>query len=114
MIIRKLKQGVRLKGLSTEMLFADSVVERAYEESGATELVITSGVDGTHSANSLHYKGCAIDYRRWSLREYDSDGELLYDNAPEVSAKIKSRLRGQFDVVLEKTHLHVEFDPKEA
>jgi hypothetical protein len=104
MLIRKLKQGVRLKGLKPEMFFADSVVERAYEEAGATELVITSGVDGKHGENSLHYKGLALDYRRWSLG----------DDAPEVVAKIKNRLKDQFDVVLEKTHLHVEFDPKEA
>ena len=111
MLIRKLKKGVKLKGLTPEMLIADSVVERAYEEAGSAELIITSGVDGVHGPDSLHYKGYALDYRRWSLQKHNAEGALLYDNAPEVSAKIKSRLRDQFDVVLEKTHLHVEFDP---
>src|SRR3990167_4959927 len=34
-----------------------------------TELVITSGKDGKHGDNSLHYQGKAVDLRIWNVLE---------------------------------------------
>lgn len=119
-MIRKIKAGVSLRGLAPEMLIADAVVAAVYQELGADELVITSVGDGTHGDHSLHTRDplriLAIDYRRWTLRRLgaaDMDPRVVatIDDAPEAARLIQHRLRDQFDVVLEDTHLHVEFDP---
>jgi hypothetical protein len=124
-VIRKLKAGVSLAGLAPEMLIADAVVAAVFEELGALELVITSVGDGQHGARSLHtidpVRIKAIDYRRWTL-QITVEGEdtpagrtlTIDDRAPEAARRIAHRLRDQFDVILEATHLHVEFDPPPA
>jgi len=66
------------------------------------EIVITAIFDGTHMSGSKHYTGNAFDMRRnhYTPKELDT----LLEN-----------LRGSlldFDVVLEATHIHVEYDPK--
>ncbi len=110
MIRRALKAGVRLRGLAPEMLIADAVVAAVYAELGAVECMITSGSDGDHAAGSLHHAGLALDYRRWSLRR-DGGGDVERDDAREAVTRLRERLPG-FDVVLESTHIHVEYDPK--
>jgi len=57
-----LKPDVRIFGLRPEIVLAILVAERAYAEIGC-ELMLTSGVEGTHSAGSLHYAGSAADFR---------------------------------------------------
>ena len=99
-----LKAGVRLAGLQPQMVLAAMVVNEIY---GDTECVITSANDSKHSAASLHYKGCALDFR---THNYTNDKVYLRD-------KIKAALGQDFDVVLEAVgtpneHLHVEYDPK--
>jgi hypothetical protein len=94
------------------MLFADAVVAAVYEGLGAEELVITEITGGKHGVGSRHFVGLAIDYRRWTLRLRTHPDLDEVDHAPEAVRLIAHRLRGQFDVVLEKTHIHVEFDPK--
>jgi len=64
---------------------------------------ITSGVEGKHGQNSLHYKGQALDL---GTRDYQEQLKVTIRN------ELREALGGQFDVVLEATHLHVEFDPK--
>ena len=64
-----------------------------------TELVITSGKDGIHGTESLHYEGKAVDLRTWSVLE-------------TLVKQLKARLGPKYDVVLEKDHIHVELDPK--
>ena len=76
--------------------------EEIWEDHGET-LVVTCGLDGTHSAGSLHYYGLALDFRT----NYFSD-----QTKKEVARKLQEFLGDDFDVVLESTHLHVEFDSK--
>jgi len=66
--------------------------------------IITSGRDGRHGPHSHHYRGRALDFRTRHL----SEAEKL-----KISSEIRARLEPEFDVVLEKTHLHVEFDPQQ-
>ncbi len=65
---------------------------------------MTSGAGGKHSVGSLHYVGHAADY---GLRDIPEPAirELLQRD-------IKTALGPDFDVVLEPTHIHVEFQPK--
>lgn len=65
---------------------------------------ITSGIDGSHSTTSLHYQLCALDVRTRTFR-------TLADKRAFAQA-MRDELGTDYDVVLERTHLHVEFDPK--
>jgi hypothetical protein len=97
-----LKEGVVIGGIRPELLFALNVCDAVYNAHGQ-ELVITAIKDGKHSATSLHYSGCAADLR------------TRYFNANEakvVAQEIRDRLGVDYDVILEKDHIHLEYQPK--
>ena len=101
-----LKTGARVTGLRIEALFAVMVAQSVFAEAGC-DCIITSGTDGKHSRGSEHYKGDAVDFRTRHLPG-GSEGET----ARLVFQKIAAALGDEYDVVLESTHIHVEFDPK--
>lgn len=99
----QIKEGANLQGLHfmtrPMMVQADEVWKNHGQE-----LVVTSGLEGTHSAGSLHYCGRALDFRTrfWEREEQE-----------EVYKELRARLSTKaFDVILHKTHIHVEYDPK--
>lgn len=96
----KLKKGVRLHGLRPELLLAIIIAEGIYENANES-LVITSVIDGKHMRASIHYVGGAVDFR------------LPTSNEDRMRQRIAADVGGDFDVVLEKTHLHIEWQPKE-
>jgi hypothetical protein len=96
------KKDASLKGIDEIMILMMPKIEKLYEAIGK-EFVITSGTDGTHSIGSLHYKGLAVDIRLPYLTPNA--------NKPFVEM-IKLVLNIDFDVVLEKDHIHIEYDPK--
>ena len=98
----RFKRGVRIFGIRPELLAGMMVVDACYIAKNL-ELTITSVTDGRHGKNSLHYSGCAFDCRIWDI-------EQPYLN--ELVKDIKDSLTNEFDVVLEKTHIHVEFQPE--
>lgn len=98
----RLKPGVLLAHLTPQMVLAAVVVNQVYHERGLL-CTITSGSDGTHSANSLHYSGNALDFRT---------RDVIHSDRAILAAEIKARLGENYDVVLESDHLHVEHDPK--
>ena len=64
------------------------------------EVTITSGNDGEHMKNSLHYKNAAIDIRTFDMR------------IPGYTAnRLKANLGDNFDVIDEGNHIHIEYDP---
>ena len=67
------------------------------------EIVVTSLLDGVHSKNSLHYVGNAFDMRIWIYTQ---------KQIAEIDKRLKKELGKDYDVVLEKDHFHVEYDPK--
>ncbi len=102
-----LKEGVRLTNLVPQMCIALQVAEGLYAKCGA-DCVVTSANDSSHSINSWHYKGRAIDLRTKNLSTEDSH---LILNA------LKQNLELDFDVILEaegtdNEHIHIEYDPK--
>jgi len=99
----KAKEGVTFFGVRPEMVMAARIIESAYAHFGY-DTVVTSCTDGQHSYGSLHYQGAAMDFR---TRHVDSRSEL-----EEITTKVRQALGSEFDVVLEDTHLHVEFQPK--
>ncbi len=97
-----LKDGVVISGIRTELLFALNVCDGVYSTYGE-ELVITSLNDGKHSDTSLHYSCSGADLR------------TRYFTVPEtklVAEDIRSRLGIDFDVVVEKDHIHLEYQPR--
>lgn len=104
----KLKQGsersrVRVEGIQPEIVLALLPIQSVFGAYGQ-DLVITSALDGRHSPSSLHYEGRAVDLRTWNLSA---------DALERVAREIREALGPDFDVVIEPTHLHVEFDPKD-
>jgi len=77
----------------------DSVHQRVV----GREMIITSANDGKHGRNSLHYKDRAIDIRT---------RDLPHEKITALAAALQMELGDDWDVVVEKTHIHVEFDPK--
>ncbi len=98
----KCKPGVRLFGLRPEMVVAILAAKTVYDNHNH-EFVITSAVDSRHSPTSLHYVGAAIDIRTRHIPAHARQG---------VSAEIAIALSHEFDVVLERDHIHIEFQPK--
>lgn len=95
----KIKDGVSIRGLQPQMVLAAVIAEpilNKYDQ----ECVITSGTDGTHSKGSRHYVGLAIDVRTWTL-----------SNKQQCVKDLQDALSGEFDVVLESDHIHIEYDP---
>lgn len=94
----------RILGIRVEIIFALNVAQRVYDELGY-ELVITSGTEpeANHKPGSLHYSGAAVDLRTRHMAEADKK---------RAADLLRARLGAEFDVVLEQTHIHIEFQPK--
>ena len=96
----RLKTGVRVFGLRSEIILALMIAEGIWQKYSA-ELVITGGIEGKHSRGSIHYSGGAVDLRTREL----SDAKMATD-------ELRSALGDDYDVILESDHCHVEFQPK--
>lgn len=98
-----LKPGVKTRGLQPEMLLGLVIIDGVWTRMAIGPVVVTSITDGKHGENSLHYKGQAVDIR---IRDY------LTETLGAVVNMCKESLGSDYDVVLEKDHIHVEYDPK--
>jgi len=95
----KINGHVKLANLHPAMVVACMVIEPIATAYGQ-ELVVTSAADGTHShRNSKHHIGCALDFRTW----------FVIDKAA-FEAEIQEALTDEFYVVVEPTHLHVQYN----
>ena len=99
-----IKKSVKAKGLQPEILLAIMEAREIYRDLDA-DLIITSLLDGKHMPNSFHYKGLAVDLR---TRHISNSDRML------VVGRLRLALGPEYDVVLEKTHLHVEYDDKKV
>lgn len=96
----KIKEGVVLAGLSVKMRPVFLKAERLWKDYGQ-ELVITEGTGGLHSVGSLHYYGYAVDLRNRNFTEKDKK---------KIVVELKTQLGTGYDVILHRTHIHVEYD----
>lgn len=99
----KLKPGTRILGIKPETVLAIAVAQSVFDSKGY-DCTITSGVDGRHSRGSRHYSGYAFDLRTRHLPDTDAK--------QRIHLLLKQALGADFDVILEPTHIHVEYDPK--
>ncbi len=101
------KEGVKIQGVKPEILIAmtiyDDVVRRLHNQ----EATITCVTDGKHRGLP-HYLGYAIDGRT-----RDNNGtQWSSEEKRVVAASVRDRLTDEYDVVVESTHIHIEFDPR--
>jgi len=101
----EIKDGVILKGVTHHIIKAIVEADVIWKVYGRDEgVTVTSGLDGTHSENSLHYDGNAVDFR---TRYFDEETKQA------VFAELKEVLGDKdYDFVYHSTHIHVEYDPK--
>jgi hypothetical protein len=98
----QIDNGATIAGLDIRMRPVLIAADRIWKKYG-NELVVTCGLNGVHSAGSLHYYGLALDFR------------TRYFTATEKTAverEMAADLGDDFDVVMHNTHMHVEYDPK--
>ena len=93
----KIKPGVILSGLDIRMRPVLQSADIIWKNHGQ-ELTVTSGLEGTHSAGSLHYYGLAVDFRTY----WWSETEAL-----EVAQELQQALPDHL-VIHEATHIHVQ------
>ena len=94
---------INFANLQPQILIALQVAERVFNSFGK-DCIITSANDGKHSQRSLHYAGAAIDLRTRHLASQEQ--------AKDIASAIQGALNQDFDVVLESTHIHIEYQPK--
>lgn len=95
------KPGVKINGIKPELVFANQVVSSVFHHFGYS-CQCTSGLEGKHSKKSKHYTGYGADYGIKHVKP---------DDVEKVYNMICEQLTDEFDIVLETTHIHVEFDP---
>lgn len=101
----KAKRGVRISDLEYVMRVALIAAEEVYIKVTGKQVTITSTGEGVHSAASYHPYGCAFDTRIWFINRADQI---------RITNRIQFKLGRDFDVVLKKTHIHIEYDLKRA
>ena len=94
------KPGVSLYGLQPEMLWA---LDRCLD-TATGDVVVTSARGDKHSRASLHYVGLAFDLRTRHLSQ-----ERIRNWIRELKLVLID-----YDIVFEGTHLHIEYQPKNA
>jgi len=97
-----LKLGVSIDRVSRHMRRAYDKIDLVFREFNM-EPVITSTYEGSHSPSSLHYD--LEDYGATDFRKPRRDLDKIVKRLREV-------LGEDYDVVIMRTHIHVEFDPK--
>ncbi len=94
------------------LVFVDSVWKQYGQEA-----IITAGTeafDGNdliHSCGSLHPFGRALDFRTRYFKKSDSN-EIDMFIVNKIAIKLREQLGNDYDVIVHKSHIHIEYDPK--
>lgn len=123
--MRRKDSTISLQGLASEMRQVLIIVDEVWKINGQ-EAVITAGTEVfkgnrfVHSIGSLHLFGKALDFRT----NHFANSKTIYDvNVPytakidrakiqKIAIKLRVLLGKDYDVVVHKSHLHIEYDPK--
>lgn len=97
----KFKEGVRLVELNDALLKMFEGIDKVFLVMGHVP-TITSVNDGAHMQGSKHYSNEAVDLRTRDIQQYSLE---------EVCNDLRNILGPDYDVVLEKDHCHLEYDP---
>ena len=96
------KDSVKIKYFTRPMVEILLAVFDVWDFNSGLSPVITSAHDGTHMRKSLHYEGLALDLRTRYFR--DKEDKIKF------AQELRDRLGDDYDVVVERDHIHVEFD----
>lgn len=96
-----IKHGVSVGELTPQACLAACITATVLARYGYG-FVLTSGREGKHIPGSLHAKGKAFDFRSREIHEGERE---------DLFTEIREALGPEFDVVVEKDHVHVEWDP---
>jgi len=99
----RFKEGIKLAGLRAETVIALTIAADVFRDVANANLVVTEVTGGKHGRGSLHYVGQAADLRSRDLTREQQNNVVL---------ELRERLGENYDVILEPTHIHVEFQPK--
>jgi len=94
--------GTAGEGLTENITTIERDIDRAFNKIANRDAVVTYTINGMHKTGSLHYSGNAIDLRT---------RDLTISEKSRVAQLLKEILGDNYDVVVEKTHIHVEYDP---
>ena len=109
-ILIKFKKGVKVDGITKECIYAMSVADNYFNLYLDRDIVVTSVNDGRHMKKSKHYEGNAFDLRTWTT---DTSGVQIDKEEKQcIGANIYKRLGNKYDLLVEKDHIHIEYDPK--
>jgi hypothetical protein len=100
-----LKPGVDVRGIAPEILLGLTILAEVLWKHGIPT-VVTSCRDGDHMVGSKHYVGLAVDVRLPSRFSVLPNIDLM------LLMEARESLGEQYDLVLEKDHLHLEYDPR--
>jgi len=117
---RAKNESVKIDDLSENVKKIEKIVDRIFEETGATNNpAITSGTEKTkkHAPNSKHYTKEAIDLEIWGLKKDPND--VTKDDVQKTVDALKKALGDDYDVINEwdakgGPHIHIEYDPKKG
>jgi hypothetical protein len=103
----KIKNGVVINGAHfyPEMFFIIHCARMTAPRLDDDTVWITSANDGVHMEGSLHYKNRAFDIRTRNVTEGVTAQKSW-------TRKVRKVLGKDYDVVFEKDHIHVEYQPK--
>lgn len=94
-----IKAGVDISRLKPKIRKKLNLIGRIIWACNEGEMVVTSTYEGTHSDGSLHYANLAVDIRK--------NGNKVLS-----CGEIRRQLGSDYDVISEKNHIHIEYDPK--
>lgn len=83
-------------------LFNIEAIFRYHKKNSRYQLTLTAAHDGIHRIDSKHYEEKAIDLRIWGFKS----SQLI-----EIKQDLDSLLGPDYQVLIEETHIHLEFDP---
>ncbi len=104
-----LKDDVRINGAHFDPVMV-RIVDVARETAPMLEkgtVWVTSANDSEHMVGSLHFENRAFDIRTKNII-----GDEQYE-ARLWAERMQVGLGGNYEVLLERDHIHVEWDPKE-
>ena len=95
----KIKKGVKVQGLTCEILLAIFAANRIFMDEGP-ECIVTSCMEGKHSAKSRHKIGYAVDFRT---------RHCLAAQAKRIAQRLQLALGTEYYVLLESDHIHIGY-----
>jgi len=94
--------GASISGLRPEAVLGAVITMFLFQELGFN-WILSCGVEGRHSRNSLHFVGLAFDL---------SFGDIDEKYWADITQALRLALGDEFDVVQEGDHWHIEFQPE--